>query len=221
MAVNGSNWSAWLQDSERAKAARAAAAVPAPARRPRRSMLTFSVVGAVVAFGAVGVGTVVVMSSARPGPAPTALPTPAVTSTVTPVSTSPSPTLDPILGGGPGCEAVRTPDMVRGNGTGAKTSGADAVLGFQHAYYVTRSGAAARSFTTPDADVKPAEAIDAGIATIPAGTQYCVTVTPRPDGQLSVIIIETRPDSAVSTYTQVVAVTVRDGQTLITRIGTA
>ncbi|MGW4354630.1 hypothetical protein ACWELJ_21375 [Nocardia sp. NPDC004582] len=215
-----SQWSTWLQDAAAVEPAVPDLTPPAAARS--RKPILFVVLGGVAAVVALGAGAAVLMSSTSHTSAP-ALPVPP--STVPAATTSAAVTMtaapDPVLGGGPGCDPVRTPNLVRGNGTGAKTSPADVVLAFQHAYYVTRSGAVARSFTTPDALVPTAEVIDGGIATIPQGTRYCVSVSPGPDGQWSVVVTEIRPDTGVQSYPQLVTTTVVGGQTLITRIGAA
>lgn len=125
---------------------------------------------------------------------------------------------DPVLGGGPGCEPTRTEQLVRGNGIGSSANGPETILAFQHAYYVARSGTRARALTTQDAAVPTAEVIDAGIASIPAGTQHCVLITPLADGRFDVVISEMRPDAPVRTYRQFVTVTARDGAIAITKI---
>jgi hypothetical protein len=125
---------------------------------------------------------------------------------------------DPVLGGGPGCEPTRTDQLVRGNGTGSTASGPDVILAFQHAYYVVRSGAAARSLTTPDATVSSVELIDKGIASIPAATEHCVLVTPMLDGRFDVVITEIRPNTPVRTYRQFVTVTDSNGIFAINKI---
>ncbi|MEU8898851.1 hypothetical protein [Nocardia sp. NPDC048505] len=122
------------------------------------------------------------------------------------------------LGGGPGCEAARTEQFVRGNGVGSTETGPDAILAFQHAYYVERSGTAARALTAPDASVPTAAVIDKGIASVPEGTRHCVLITPMPDGRFDVVITDMRPDASVRTYRQFVTVAVRDGAIVITRI---
>ncbi|NQE70587.1 hypothetical protein [Nocardia gamkensis] len=125
---------------------------------------------------------------------------------------------DPVLGGGPGCEPTRGGQLVRGNGTGSTASGPEVILAFQHAYYVTRSGAVARSLTVPDAAVPPVAVIDAGIASVPPGTQHCVMITPMLDGRYDVVITELRPDSANRTYRQFVTVATTDGKATIIKI---
>lgn len=127
-------------------------------------------------------------------------------------------TVDLGLGGGAECAPVRTAELVRGNGIGSTESGPDAILAFQHAYYVTRSGIAARAVTAPDAWVSPAAVIDVGIATVPVGTRHCVEIVPQPSGVYFVTITETRLDRSTRIYRQSVTVGGPAGTTLITRI---
>ncbi len=122
------------------------------------------------------------------------------------------------LGGGAECEPVRTADLVRGNGVGSTESGPDAILAFQHAYYVTRSGTAARAVTAPGAWVSPATVIDVGIATVPVGTRHCVEIVPQPSGAFFVTVTETRLDRSTRIYRQFVTVGGPAGTILITRI---
>jgi hypothetical protein len=136
-------------------------------------------------------------------------------------ATSPRPSAtvaDPILGGGPGCEATSTEQLVRGNGIGSSATGPEVILAFQHAYYVARSGQAVRAVTTPDASVPGVEMIDSGIASIPPGSQHCVLIVPMSDGRFDVVITESRPNSTVRTYRQIVSVADRDGAVVITKI---
>ncbi|WP_433731440.1 hypothetical protein ACQP0C_06335 [Nocardia sp. CA-129566] len=125
---------------------------------------------------------------------------------------------DPVLGGGPNCEPTRTEQLVRGNGTGSTKSGPDVILAFQYAYYIARSGSDARALTSPDAGVSATQLIDAGIKSVPVGTQHCVLITPMLDGRYDVVITEVRPDSTVRTYRQFVSVAPREGITVITKI---
>ncbi|WP_234390970.1 hypothetical protein [Nocardia suismassiliense] len=126
--------------------------------------------------------------------------------------------VDPVLGGAPSCQPTRNDQLVRGNGTGSTASGPDVILAFQYAYYVSRSGAAARAVTTPDAAVPSVDVISAGINSVPAGTQHCVLVTPMADGRFDVVITEIRPASAIRTYRQFVTVTAGSGPVSIAKI---
>ncbi|MGX1778561.1 hypothetical protein ACWIGW_41095 [Nocardia brasiliensis] len=49
-------------------------------------------------------------------------------------------------------------------------------MAFETACYVTRWGIAARAVTTPEANVRAALTIQAGIDSIPVGTRFCVVV---------------------------------------------
>jgi hypothetical protein len=126
---------------------------------------------------------------------------------------------DPALGGGPGCAPTRTEQLVRGNGTGSVTSGPDVILAFQYAYYVTRSGAAARALTTARASVSSQAVIEAGIASVPAGTRHCVLITALSVDRFDVVVTEMRPGTTARTYRQFVTVTAGPEGVEITAIG--
>ncbi|MGW6728766.1 hypothetical protein ACWF9G_22940 [Nocardia sp. NPDC055029] len=215
--TEGADWSQWISESSPAQPA---VATPAAAGEKTKSKwgkgpLIGAVLGGGVAAAAVAAGVVVLVSD----PTAPGLPTPAATPSSVATATT-SPVVDPVLGGGPSCAATRQPNVVVGNGTGSTGSGPDAILAFQHAYYTTRSGAAARKVTTPDASVSAVEVVDAGIATIPPGTRHCITITPsgKPD-QFKVVIAEVRPDLSVRSYQQLVTVAAVGADTLITEIG--
>ncbi|WP_216897343.1 hypothetical protein [Nocardia alni] len=138
---------------------------------------------------------------------------PAVTGpAASPRSTTVSPVQrDVTLGGGLGCDPVRSPNLVRGNGTGSLADGPDAILAFEHAYYTARSGTAARAVTTTDADVPSADTIDAGISTITPGTTACVVIMPQTPGRYLVTISENAAGGAVHSFTQLITTTAQDG----------
>ncbi|MFX0577387.1 hypothetical protein [Nocardia nepalensis] len=121
------------------------------------------------------------------------------------------------------CPAERVGSSIQGNGAGGMDSGPAVIFAFQYAYYVTRSGTAAREFVAPNASVSPATTIQQGIDGIPVGTTHCVTVTPGAFvGQYLVQVTEHRPDSKSITYKPQVVATGRVGsQTLITGISAA
>lgn len=209
-----STWSQWLEtESPAPEQPVEPIEHPMPAPRRRRRAVLFTVGAVAVAGGAVAAGVGVLMSqSATPVPQ---IPTPAATP---PPAAAPEPS-DEALGGGPGCPPLRTPELVRGNGPGSTSSGPGAILAFQHGYYTARSGVAARRVVAPDAAVSPPEVIDAGIATIPAETRYCLTITPLAAQTYTVLIAETRPDATRRNYQQEVTVARRGTDTVITRIG--
>ncbi|GAA5078184.1 hypothetical protein [Nocardia iowensis] len=118
------------------------------------------------------------------------------------------------------CPAERVGNRIKGNDPGGFDSGPAAIFAFQHAYYVARSGDEARAATTPDAAVEPADAIQRGIDSIPAGTTYCVAITPGAfAGQYMVVVTENRPGRPPVTYNPQLVTTTQDGdRTLISAI---
>ncbi|WP_067470465.1 hypothetical protein [Nocardia amamiensis] len=117
------------------------------------------------------------------------------------------------------CPTERSEAIVRSAEAGGTTSGPDAVLLFQYAYYVERSGERARTAVAPDAGVQPAWVIQRGIDTVPAGTTHCVRIVTIGDNRYSVEITEYRPGGVPATYNrQMVTTAVIGGRTLITGI---
>ncbi|MFE3544500.1 hypothetical protein ACFXK0_16195 [Nocardia sp. NPDC059177] len=117
------------------------------------------------------------------------------------------------------CPTERTGSVVRSAEAGGTGSGPDAVLAFQYAYYVTRSGEQARAVVTPDAEVAPAAVIQRGIDSIPVGTTHCVRITTVADDRYTVEVTEFRPAGAPATYTKQSVRTALVGErTLITGI---
>lgn len=117
------------------------------------------------------------------------------------------------------CPTERSPAVVRSAEQGGTMSGPDAVLAFQYAYYVTRSGEQAWKVVAPNATVSSAALIQTGINSIPAGTKHCVRIVTVSDNVYSVEVTESRPGGAPETYNkQMVTTAVVDGRTLITGI---
>ncbi|MGK8490934.1 hypothetical protein [Nocardia asiatica] len=117
------------------------------------------------------------------------------------------------------CPTERTDGVVRSAEAGGTGSGPDAVLSFQYAYYVERSGERARAAVAPDADVQPAWVIQRGIDSVPVGTAHCVRIVSSGDNRYSVEVTEYRPGGVPATYNrQTVTTAVIDGRTLITGI---
>ncbi|WP_156426254.1 hypothetical protein [Nocardia jinanensis] len=138
-----------------------------------------------------------------------------------PAAAAPSATAPAAPGTDPHCAAERVGNTVQGNGPGGADSGPEAIFGFQHAYYVARSGEQARALVAADAAVPPAADIQRGIDGIPAGTTYCVRITPGAFvGQYTVAVTEYRPGTAPLGYNPQLVTTMRIGdRTLITGIG--
>lgn len=138
-----------------------------------------------------------------------------------PAAAAPSATVPAAPGADPHCVAERVGNTVQGNEPGGTDSGPSAIFGFQHAYYVARSGEQARALVAGDAAVPPAADIQRGIDTIPEGTTYCVRIAPGAFvGQYTVAVTEYRPGSAPLGYNPQLVTTMRIGdRTLITGIG--
>ncbi|MFE3543285.1 hypothetical protein ACFXK0_09955 [Nocardia sp. NPDC059177] len=119
------------------------------------------------------------------------------------------------------CPAEQVGNQIQGNGPGGTDSGVSAILAFQHAYYVARSGDQARTLVAANAALPSGADIQAGIDTIPAGTTHCLAIVPgSEDGQYLVTITEYRPDEVPIRYNpQLVGTAVVGGKTLITSIG--
>lgn len=138
-----------------------------------------------------------------------------------PTAAAPSATVPAATGADPHCVPERIGNTVQGNEAGGTDSGPSAIFGFQHAYYVARSGEQARALVAGDAAVPPAADIQRGIDTIPEGTTYCVRIAPGAFvGQYTVTVTEYRPGAAPLGYNPQLVTTMRIGdQTLITGIG--
>ncbi|WP_067886221.1 hypothetical protein [Nocardia vaccinii] len=128
------------------------------------------------------------------------------------------------------CEQRRDADEVSGTDPGGTSSGPDAILAFERAYYVQRSGSAARAVVTDDATVSSAssgpsafpaaESIQRGINQVPVGTRYCVQVTRgSSDGsQWEVRLTQQKPGEQPHTFTQIVSTRTIADRTLISAI---
>ncbi|MFD4406636.1 hypothetical protein ACFWPH_28135 [Nocardia sp. NPDC058499] len=119
----------------------------------------------------------------------------------------------------PRCPTRIEGDTVTGAGRGGTGSGPEAILAFENAYYIERSGAAARTFTTAEASVPVAEVIQAGIDSVPAGTTHCVRISPAGPDTWAVDLSEYRPGEGPQLYLQTITTTRRDDKVLITGIG--
>ncbi|WP_280459184.1 hypothetical protein [Nocardia carnea] len=120
---------------------------------------------------------------------------------------------------GPECPDEQDGPVLRGAGPGGTDSGPAAILRFQYAYYVERSGTAARAVVAPDAAVSASAVIQAGIDSVAPGTRHCVRIVTVADGRYSVEVTEYRPGGEPATYSrQTVTTAAIDGRTLITGI---
>ncbi|MFD6157312.1 hypothetical protein ACFWF7_21490 [Nocardia sp. NPDC060256] len=148
---------------------------------------------------------------------------PSGTAAATPTTTVPA---APAAIATQGCEQKRTPEAVSGTDPGGTANGPDAILAFEYAYYVERSGYRARAVVADNAIVSPAEQIQRGINQIPVGTRYCVQITPSRDGDdglahWQVMLTQQYPGEQPKTFTQLITTRTLASQTLITAIASA
>lgn len=182
------------------------------AMRRRRAFERFaSAAGTVAAVAVVGGGAWLALaggqnSSAAPKPAPTAVPA---------VETTPpsARTAAPVW-----CEEVQTPGRVVSASAGDRATAIGVILFQQYAWYELRDADAVRSVLAADAVAASVEATRAAIATTPAGTRHCVTITPVTGDRFSVHIAERHPDESEVSWDQVVTTAQRDGAVVITSI---
>lgn len=137
-----------------------------------------------------------------------------------PAAPSSSPAAVPGVIASDGCEQRHDADVVSGTDPGGTGSAPDAILAFERAYYVQRSGYAARAVVAPDAKVPAADQIQRGINKVPVGTRYCVSITRgSPDGtQWEVRLTEQLPMKDPKTYTQIITTQTVADRTLIAAI---
>lgn len=105
-----------------------------------------------------------------------------------------------------------------GNDEGDQTSGPGVIKAFDYAYYVRRSGEAARAVATPNGVGTTAD-LQKSIDTRPAGTSHCLRITDRGTGLYAVTLTETQPDQAQPTvYRQLIQTVQANGKTWIASI---
>ncbi len=133
---------------------------------------------------------------------------------------SASPAAQPNAVATPDCQQHRDADVVSGTDPGGTGDGPAAILAFERAYYVQRSGSAARAVVADDSNVNSADEIQRGIDQVPAGTRYCVQITSgSSDGtQWEVRLTEQDPGKPAHTFTQIVTTRTVANHTLITAI---
>ncbi|MBF6354416.1 hypothetical protein IU449_07650 [Nocardia higoensis] len=182
-----------------------------PATRRARTVIILVVAILVLIASAVGALVLVRLSGDRPAAAPDPAPMRFTAGSAQAGITT-------------GCPTERSDRVLRSAAAGGDASGPDAVLGFQYAYYVERSGERARQFVAPDAAVPSAEIIQRGIGTVPVGTTHCVRVTTigekaAGESTYAVEVTEYRPGGAPATYNkQTVTTAVVGGRVLISSI---
>ena len=107
-----------------------------------------------------------------------------------------------------------------GRDPGGTTSGPAVIKAFEHAYYVERNGAKARSYGTELARMGTAASMQAFIDTqLPPGTTYCTRITDRGAGLFSLELNEIPPGGGEPLLIrQLVQTAEVEGRTLITAI---
>lgn len=190
-------------------------------RRGEKLLAALTLIG--VGIVVVSVVLTVIHTGKRSQPAATKPPMVAAVPVPTSASVTPSPPSTTAAATSTiatdGCEQQRTAEVVSGTDPGGTASGPDAILAFERAYYVQRSGYAARAVVADDSSVPPADQIQRGINQVPVGTRYCVQITRTGDeGQWEVRLTQQKPDEQPHAFTQIISTRAESGRTLITGI---
>ncbi|WP_446225826.1 hypothetical protein ACTWPB_12580 [Nocardia sp. IBHARD005] len=172
---------------------------PPPARHTRRASIVVACVTSAIAAATVSAGAALLLAGGS-GQAPDS-------ATAGPAQ----------VDGTADCAHTTEGDKLISNAAGGTGSGPDAILAFEHAYYVTRSGAAARAVIAPDGAVPAIEHLQAGIDSLPTGTKHCVVITPAAEG-FDIELSEWIPGKPANVWRQHITTTVQDGRTLIKSI---
>ncbi|MFI5777216.1 hypothetical protein [Nocardia sp. NPDC051570] len=193
-------------------------------RRPRQeSRWRDKLVAALIMIGlgvvVVAVVLTVIHTGKREHPGATTQPTP-VRGSAAQAPAAPAPSAGPAGAvAADGCEQRRTADVVSGTDPGGTSTGPDTILAFERAYYVQRSGFAARAVVADNANVPTAEQIQRGINQVPVGTRYCVRITRTgTEGQWEVRLTQQEPDAQPHSFTQVITTRTVADRTLIAAI---
>ncbi|MFI9406655.1 hypothetical protein [Nocardia sp. NPDC052316] len=188
----------WADDPIAKRLAPTTPVVPPPTPRGSGSHTGRNVLAGILALVIlVGLTVTVIMVSRNSGDSPA----PPVASTT------------PVLS----CPTTKDGKVTLGNGSGDTASGAGAILGFQYAFYVERSGERARKFVADDAlNVSPAASIQKGIDDeVPIGTRHCMRILELTPGTYEVDLQEFRPDETKRLYKQTITTVERDGRHLL------
>ncbi|MGW0352679.1 hypothetical protein ACWDXV_00625 [Nocardia nova] len=117
---------------------------------------------------------------------------------------------------GTGCQARTEGNLVYGNGPGDTSSGANAIFGYQHAYYTDRNAEKAHTFIAPGANVQAPPDLQKTIDEhIPKGTTYCLRIATTAPNQFNVEVSEFHPDGTKSLYLEVITTVNQGGRNLI------
>ena len=120
----------------------------------------------------------------------------------------------------PGCPVVAAGSQWSGNTDGSGPGGVEAIKHFDFAYYVTRSGAAARTAVAPTAQVGNAATLQRFIDKLPPATAHCLLITDRGEGLYAVTLAQTSPGTPTQLFFQLVQTADVGDRTLIVSIVT-
>ncbi|NKY86446.1 hypothetical protein [Nocardia veterana] len=114
------------------------------------------------------------------------------------------------------CQARTDGNLTYGNGPGDTSSGANAIFGYQHAYYTERNAEKAHTFIAPGANVQAPQELQKTIDEhIPKGTTYCLRIATTAPNQFNVEVTEHHPDGTQSLYLEVITTVNQGGRNLI------
>jgi len=85
-------------------------------------------------------------------------------------------------------------EVTVGNGRGDQKTGEGVILAFDYAYYVERSGRAARGFMSDTIKETTADTLQGAIDKLPQGAAHCLTITPDRPNVYKVKLAEYVPD---------------------------
>lgn len=203
----------WVSEPRRAEVLSAtpdSTSGPTPRRRSHRSTILIGV-AAVVALAAIGLAAVLALGDVGgegEGRGDHAM--------LTEPTMSSAPASSAVA---PDCPTAVTGAVTTGRDAGDQSSGPGVIKAFQYAYYVRRSGAAARALATPTARVGKAEDMQGFIDALPPRTRHCLKITSQGKGLYGVELSEIPPGGGAPTvYRQNVQTTEADGKTWIVSI---
>lgn len=184
-----------------------------PPRAERRRRWIVAAVFATVVLIALVAGSVAIVTMGdtdSPVAQQSELPTPSATA----LAPSTPPPLDA------DCPNLVDGAVTTGRDPGGTTSGPAVIKAFEHAYYVERNGAKARSYGTELARMGSAESMQAFIDTqLPPDTLYCTRITERGNGLWALELSEIPPGGGEPiVIRQLVQTAEVDGKTVITAI---
>lgn len=161
------------------------------------------IIGAAAAAVVVAVGALVVGLVLRPDT----------------LSNNDSASAQPTAAGTGFCPASESGGTVVSNQPGDQSSGANAILAFEYAYYVERDAEKAREVVTPDAKVSTAERLQSFIDEIPTDTDYCAEIEQTTSDRYLLTLRVKSPGVPEEKYPTGVRTTEIDGKTFITYMG--